>query len=158
MSTQALYTFIDGHDNQDRVNVYKHHDGYPSGACEAIQNALKHSWQLPRFEADEFAAAFCAGNKPNAKEVAERQGWDDEEKALQYVGGGVRILPSGPWEKVAAGDNVFRYEIKCVEGELFVSAYSISNDYKTDKWSSELLFVGTLAEFEKFVQEKEAAV
>jgi hypothetical protein len=59
MSTGALYTFKDAHSSW---NVYKHH-GYPSGAAVAIVNGLLYAWMLPRFEADEFAAAFIAGNK-----------------------------------------------------------------------------------------------
>ena len=60
MSTRALYTFID----QNNVyHVYKHHDGYPSGAYEWISGALMFAWNLPRFEAAEFSAAFVAANK-----------------------------------------------------------------------------------------------
>ncbi len=61
MSTRALYTFRD-FDGEEH-HVYKHHDGYPTGAAEALANALPYAWKLPRYEADEFAAAFVAGNK-----------------------------------------------------------------------------------------------
>lgn len=62
MSTRAIYTFKD----QDGgvFTVFKHWDGYPSGAYKFIQNAFTYSWQLPRFEADDFGAGFIAGNKP----------------------------------------------------------------------------------------------
>ena len=62
MSTRAVYTFKD---NSGEYSVYKHFDGYPSGAGEALKATLdsKKCWDFPRFEADEFAAAFIAANK-----------------------------------------------------------------------------------------------
>ena len=47
------------------VTVYEHSDGYPDGAVCWITKTLEHAWPLPRFEADEFAAAFVAANKPS---------------------------------------------------------------------------------------------
>jgi hypothetical protein len=61
MSTRGLYTFIDSDNTQ--FTVFKHWDNYPSGAYAFIQNALALAWDLPRFEADEFAASFIAANK-----------------------------------------------------------------------------------------------
>lgn len=61
MSTRALYTFYD--DAENCFHVYKHHDGYPSGAVKWIEAAFKFAWELPRFEAADFAAAFIAANK-----------------------------------------------------------------------------------------------
>jgi hypothetical protein len=61
MSTRGLYTFIDS--DNTRLNVFKHWDNYPEGAYPFIQNALALAWDLPRFEADEFGAAFIASNK-----------------------------------------------------------------------------------------------
>jgi hypothetical protein len=61
MSTRGLYTFIDSDNTQ--FTVFKHWDNYPSGAYGFIQNALTLAWDLPRFEADEFACAFIASNK-----------------------------------------------------------------------------------------------
>ena len=62
MSTRAVYGFKDEHATHW---VYVHHDGYPSGAADKFSTALKSKkcWQLPRFEADEFAAGFIAANK-----------------------------------------------------------------------------------------------
>ena len=62
MSTRAIYTFKD--DDGSVFTVFKHWDGYPSGAYKFIQNAFAYSWELPRFEADDFGAGFIAGNKP----------------------------------------------------------------------------------------------
>ena len=60
MGTRAIYIFEDEH---EEVAVYKHYDNYPLGAVDFIENAKEYAWELPRFEADEFAAAFVAANK-----------------------------------------------------------------------------------------------
>lgn len=60
MSTRAVITFKDEH---DEFSVYKHHDGYPDGVMPAITAAKELAWDLPRFEACDFAAAFIAANK-----------------------------------------------------------------------------------------------
>ena len=60
MGTRAIYIFEDEH---EEVHVYKHYDNYPQGAVDFIENAKEFAWGLPRFEADEFAAAFVAANK-----------------------------------------------------------------------------------------------
>ena len=65
MGTRAIYIFEDDHNGllEGEVHVYKHYDNYPSGAVDFIENAKEFAWELPRFEADEFAAAFVAANK-----------------------------------------------------------------------------------------------
>lgn len=60
MSTRAVITFID---EDNTFHVYKHWDGYPADILKGIENAKPFAWELPRFEADEFAAAFIAANK-----------------------------------------------------------------------------------------------
>jgi hypothetical protein len=62
MSTRAVYKFTS---EGESYSVYKHHDGYPEGAAQWLQDTLDSglAWELPRFEADEFAAAFIAANK-----------------------------------------------------------------------------------------------
>ena len=88
MSTRAIYTFCDP---RTEVHVYKHYDGYPynggvhngtayeAGGLVWINDAKKFAWDLPRFEADEFAASFVAANKSN--------------------GGGVNLISDQkPWE------------------------------------------------------------
>lgn len=62
MGTRAVYFFYD-ENFQDFYGVYKHYDNYPSGAASHIEAAKEYAWALPRFEADEFAAAFVAANK-----------------------------------------------------------------------------------------------
>jgi hypothetical protein len=65
MSTRGLYTFKDA---DGAYTVFKHWDNYPTsasgyGAYQFINNTLAYAWELPRFEADEFAASFIAANK-----------------------------------------------------------------------------------------------
>lgn len=62
MSTRALFSFKD---SDSLITVYKHYDGYPEkrGAYGFIAKAVGFAWELPRFEADDFAAAFVAANK-----------------------------------------------------------------------------------------------
>src|SRR5579875_1756151 len=67
MGTRAVYTFI--HDADERYSVYKHWDGCPRWGCRFIANGLKLAWPLPRFEANEFAAAFVAANKKQAGDI-----------------------------------------------------------------------------------------
>lgn len=62
MGTRAIYTFLDIN-GEDKCTVYKHYDGYPRGAADFIENAKSYAWKFPRYEADEFAAAFVAANK-----------------------------------------------------------------------------------------------
>lgn len=127
MGTRALYTFKDG---SDSVNVYKHWDGYPTGAIQHIKAAIPFAWALPRFEANEFAAAFCAGNKPATG---------------PYSGGDVRIMPSGTPDKVASkfcADIEYRYEITANDDELVIRAFEFNGSKGAQ------IFAGTLHAFE----------
>lgn len=125
MSTRAIYTVL-GEKRESPIHIYIHYNGYPSGASEHINNALPYAWGLPRFEADEFAAALVAGNK--------------------FVSGSVRIFPSVPFSKLhtLACNIAYRYEITEREGVIMVTCYS------TDYWDELVetkLFAGTLASF-----------
>lgn len=60
MGTKAIIRF---EDEDTRAWVYQQYDGYPSGVQSCITKALAYAWTLPRFEADEFAAAYLAANK-----------------------------------------------------------------------------------------------
>ncbi len=49
MSTRACYRFIPENGPNDHpgvVTVYKHSDGYPKGAAQAIEAALPYAWPL----------------------------------------------------------------------------------------------------------------
>ncbi len=74
MATRAVYTFTDEYNT---FHVYKHYDGYESGAAEFIVKAFKFAWGLPRFEAADFAAAFIAANKTGGGDVYFSTNWDD---------------------------------------------------------------------------------
>ena len=46
--------------------IYRHHDGYPNGehgVPATLVKALEFAWPLPRFEADDFAAAIVGAWK-----------------------------------------------------------------------------------------------
>ena len=101
MGTRAVYTFID---QGNRHSVYKHYDGYPRWGCQFIANTLPLAWPLPRFEADEFAAAFVAANKKQAGDIR---------------------LTTGP---EAHGDLAYRYEIRCPGGRIHVRIYGCAHD------------------------------
>jgi len=150
MSTRAMYTFIDG-DSPQGLHVYKHHDGYPFGACKAIKNALDHGWSLPRFEADDFAAAFVAGNKPSREQIMLDNPHIKKDDLKFHGGGGVRLMPSGEWQDVAPGDIEYRYVITCdVNRQLLISGFKVRNTLTpSDDWTDKRIFHGTLAEMEE---------
>jgi hypothetical protein len=138
MSTRAIFTFIDHEDytylgkplpSRDTFHVYKAHDGYPAGAFKAIKNSLRLAWELPRFEADEFAAAFVSSNKIARGEMRLTNYHDtsDFPEAIEY-----------------------HYEITFKDAVLFIKAFEIRFD--SDKNSFfELIFEGSLEEFGKFI-------
>jgi hypothetical protein len=124
MGTRAVYTFID---EDSRHSVFKHWDGYPKWACKFIANALDLAWPLPRFEADEFAAAFVAANKKEA--------------------GNVR-LTSGPG---AHGDLEYAYEVRCPDGRIGVSIYQVGYvGPGLRRIKLRPLFAGTLEDAQQF--------
>jgi hypothetical protein len=115
MSTRAVYTFKDDH---QVIHVYKHYDGYPEGGLGAINNAKRLAWELPRFEADEFAAAFVAANKVNS--------------------GDVRLIPQGIMNPLDfASDAEFHYIVSVDAGELSVTVFETDGN---------LVFKGLLSE------------
>jgi hypothetical protein len=169
MSTRALYTFTD---ERCSYNVYKHCDGYPSGAAQALKTALTwFAWQLPRFEADEFAAAFCTAGKLDwdynidGKEIAlwaKERG--PEAQSRPWHGGNVRLMPQGKPTTVACrncSDIEYRYELKMavtlpnhiestakkknVQPQLCITAYS--GNWWDNKPTEEVIFTGPFDEF-----------
>jgi hypothetical protein len=124
MGTRAVYTFID---TDERHSVFKHWDGYPRWACRFIAHALPLAWPLPRFEADEFAAAFVAANKKEA--------------------GNVR-LTSGP---DAHGDLSYSYEIRCQDERLHVRIFRVGYSGPGFRQAEyQPLFKGSLEEAQHF--------
>lgn len=108
MSTRGLYTFTD---NDSSYTVFKHWDNYPSGAYDFIQNALSLAWDLPRFEADEFAASFIAANKK--------------------AGGDLRLLNADSTNGDALGIE-YHYFIRAIGDSLEVTTRDIWNDKNLD--------------------------
>lgn len=102
MGTRAVFTF---NDELGSHSVYKHWDGYPSGACEFIMNTFDYAWEWPRFEADEFAASFVAANKKSSGDIR---------------------LTSGP---IAHGDLSYSYEIfKAKNGQMIIKCIGGGDD------------------------------
>lgn len=124
MATRAVYTFTD---SENTVSIYKHWDGYPRCGCQLIANTLPLAWPLPRFEAEEFAAAFVAANK---------------------TGPGDIYLTAGPRRH---GDLAYTYEIRCRDGRLHVRICRA--DYSGPGFRQaeyHLLFEGSLEEAQHF--------
>jgi hypothetical protein len=152
MSTRALYTFKagPGHEWEMDWNVYKHHDGYPTGAADAILHALPRAWPLPRYESDEFAAAFIGGNKhlPDPKYPTSQ-------------GGGVRLMPQGDPKEVAGkycSDIQYRYVVEQeakAPHDLIVTAYAF-RDY--NGVADTKLFAARIGDFAKHAKAWEKKV
>lgn len=63
MSTRATITVAD---ERGSFDIYQHHGGYPDGQhglVRQIAMARRMAWDLPRFEASDFAAAVIAALK-----------------------------------------------------------------------------------------------
>lgn len=101
MATRAVVTFVK--ENQS-ISIYKHWDGYPErkGMLYQIKKALSYAWALPRYEPDDFAAAYIRANKKK--------------------GGGdvyVTTCAEDHW------DIEWKYEVKMVGGSLSVFCYRL---------------------------------
>jgi hypothetical protein len=92
-------------DQFHRVRLYRHYDGYPKNVVPALFQALDYSWPLPRFEANEFAAALV-------------RAWKD------YGGGNIRIDGCPKRFELIHGDVEWVYIIKFdkTHGEPFVES------------------------------------
>lgn len=122
MSTRATYTFTDG---DETFNVFKHTDGNPEYGLRFISRALKLAWPLPRFEPDEFAAAFVAANKNRP--------------------GDVRILQGEDWKECSYGDIEYHYTIRPNGGLLDITIEEVSCiNYEDSEWRVNERFSGAL--------------
>lgn len=115
MGTRAIYRFTD---NEGTYAVYKHYDGYPTGAAEFLLKAFGKAWKLPRYEANELAASFVAANK------------EDE--------GGVRLMndPDADW-----GQDYVYDVFQAKNGQMIVKVY---NGVVSD---NSIYFYGRLKDF-----------
>lgn len=105
MATRAVYSFKDQYRT---AHVYKHWDGYPTGALEFIAKATIYAWPLPRFEAEEFGAAFIRANKDEAGGVYLTSTYKDH------------------------GDLEYRYQITSMIKTLYIEIYrrNYGEDFK----------------------------
>lgn len=126
MSTRAVFVFKD---DRGTYAIYKHYDGYPSHALKIIAAAEKKAWPLPRFEADEFGAAFVA--------------------AAKHDMGGVRLLNYDKKETCFPHDieYIYRVTVKSDAADLWVDIYETDVDpwNKPSARKSKQLFAGYLA-------------
>lgn len=123
MSTRSVITFRDKYDSH---SIYKHSDGYPVGMAESLKATLESgmAWPLPRFEADEFAAAFVAANKK--------------------IPGGFRLTKSADEH----GDLEYVYEVYLTNGELWITVESLSGFLSmSSRRADKFLFEGPVDEF-----------
>lgn len=117
MSTRACYIF---RDSEKDIAVYKHSDGDPEGAYQAIFKSLALAWPLPRFEADEFAAAFVAANKTTRGEV--------------------RLINNskGTWKGFPV-DIEYVYLVKSIGDQLEVKVWTVYYDFEKSRWKKKSL-------------------
>ena len=94
MGTRAVITFKEGCESHA---VYQHWDGDPTTVAENINRAKAFAWELPRFEADDFAAAYVAATKGKG-------------------GGNIYFSRGAPYH----GDLSYSYIVTCPNGELNV--------------------------------------
>jgi hypothetical protein len=102
-------------DEYKRIQVYRHYDGYPEGVIPELIKALEFAWPLPRFEADDFAAAIV-------------RAWKDEG------GGHIRIDGNPKAFEMVHGDTEYVYVIKFDKkrAEPYVEIYDW-HDYWLEK-------------------------
>lgn len=128
MSTRAVYLFTDAKGPYAQsFMVYKHHDGYPSGAADAITAGRAKAWQGARFEADEAAASFVAGAKTSA--------------------GGVRLMHGDLTS--APGDAAYVYLITPKGDDWHVECRETMEEFGDDATlkNTRKLFAGSLPSF-----------
>lgn len=103
MSTRCTLTV---HGDGEAFSVYRHSDGYPDGehgVLNTLKAALSYAWPLPRFEADDFAAAIVAAWK--------RPGYRPSSSSPDYIaqGGNIRLMTG---DKDSVGDSEFHYDLR----------------------------------------------
>jgi len=134
MGTRSIWTFAEmSRTPPQEMHVYKHWDGYPTGAVAFIVAAFLSgkAWPLPRWEANEFGAAFIAANKEGD--------------------GDFRLATS----RHEAADVEYGYTLSAtLDGTLMMRAV---HTHYWDEPEETLLFEGTLSDFlEKFAKDEES--
>lgn len=132
MSTRSVFTFIDNpFGTERRFSVYKHSDGYPSGALAAVADAIPFAWPSPRFEANDFAAAFVRGNKN---------------------GGGNIYFTTKPEDH---GDLEFDYEVYFQNDILMIRQFNWIGGYSDNKRGDVPVYDGQFSDYAQAVDRLE---
>jgi hypothetical protein len=100
-------------DQYDRVQIYRHWDGYPSCVLPDLLEAFKYAWPTPRFEAADFLASVI-------------RAWKREGGGNVYIDGSPKA-----WEQIH-GDTEWVYEIAGTDEGIKVKVYDWHN-YWLDK-------------------------
>lgn len=125
MGTRAIVTLADSTTLERPLVIYQHWDGYPQGMAISVRNALPIAWPLPRFEADEFAAALLAGSKTE--------------------GGNLRVLGVGDWRELAPIDIEYAYVIAPgSDGRPYISGMAVS--WYAHEWETKIAVPRTYLE------------
>jgi len=105
MSTRCVVTFKD---ETQSFSVYKHYEGYPNNIKFLVADAEKFAWELPRFKAGDFAAAFIKVAKAGRNDVS--------------------LTASAE----AHGDLSYSYVVTLTDGELYVEVKNYNDYVDTD--------------------------
>lgn len=103
MGTRAVITFKD---EDSTFCVYQHWDGDPETITENILAAQEYAWELPRFEADEFAAAYVRASKSGE--------------------GNIRFTKGAKYH----GDLSYNYVVTAKDGKLNIQAFKRNGKVK----------------------------
>ena len=113
----ATRSTISVHGTDTAIHIYRHWDGYPSAVIPDLYSALSFAWPLPRFEADEFAAAIVCSMKTkpgNIRICSEPNSSFDRSYHYDILGAGsgdlrLRVTKTGVsfGEEAATGTIIF---------------------------------------------------
>lgn len=109
MGTRAVITFKD---ESGSFSVYQHWDGDPDTVLANIGKLSGVAWELPRFEADEAAAAYVACFKTGPGNIRLLNGlrsWLKVDAQYRYM-----VTKGTKPNTVRVGV----YEMVCADGEL----------------------------------------
>lgn len=129
MGTRSIWTFKDTFGTAP-VHVFVHYDGYPLGAADYLRQTLESgkTWNLPRYEADEFAAGFIA--------------------SIKTGGGNVRCAS----RRTSYADVEFGYTVTNRMDTKDLQVVVTSTDFWGDKPKETRLWSGSIHEFEAWAR------
>ena len=82
MGTRASITFEDAHNS---FTIYQHWDGDPETIARNVERSKMFAWNLPRFEASDFAAAYVAANKERGGNIRLLQQQESYDTQHDYI-------------------------------------------------------------------------